>query len=918
MEQPPGTADDLQTPQDLSTSSLPAVVNLTRRGGECAMIRTSSWYQTAEQGSTGSSYPDTAPCTVQSGGQILPDNAFSPTTVTLSYVSRSHVFSTQDSLSGTSSVYGVPTFSKYSLQPSCEPGETDMALNQPYLENMDGPSDLAAHTDHLQSLSLEQPELDVEANINQTSELSRTSQLDISEQHGVNNCERLQNGGDIWFSESLQDGSMSLPECPAALQESEGSSSLSKNMEHFRDNHSLQSSHTFTAEFHHSELASDCLKEHPKFFPGFSELVSKEVLEKSPKTYEESPAPLGEGNDSLEECQETENSLDSLQKDKENVLGEDSPEVVCLSLHQKAANTQLGEVISPSEDPVSPSATSLDEMDDVFILPPASSSQSGENSFLETTTDDLSSTQDTIQPGSEDSATSLLSNDINECSIGRGKSAFEPLINLTDDVCMADVLDGKLKTGKVLNGNSKALQKTVSERKLPVRSGRGMRLDAIVMNINSSRYNVSGCIRTGKKSPQTEEDKIMPRKSHRLSARNNKCDNKEEMPKVSPIKGLTKPSPEKCKNATSDSPRQSTKNPLQASPVKLKQKSLCDQTLPSKNCQEAVSRTDSDLDVTVGSVMLTPESSKSPTKSPGKTNNEASVKKARPRAKSKPAPERKRKKCNIGNASSMFSPKEPEIKLRYLNYKEGKRDSKSDRFSPFIRVQRKEQAPSLCIVVNYPEEVKTPRKANQQHGSSEYVPAAVPTTSCLQLGRVSMQADQQAALVCCLCGQSANSMDLGDLHGPYYSEGHQPLAKRSNAGPGLKEESSDSDSSSCSGTSVRRQQRRRRWGVRKGGVRRRSGLGWTHRIGTAPPWCRWVPASTGCTRTAGCGPPGCSWSGGGSMGWRRLSEQHTVRGVHRAGTGVRLWAVCSKAVPTSITTGVLCSQIVFWRRTTSP
>uniref|UniRef100_A0A3B4B605 PHD-type domain-containing protein n=1 Tax=Periophthalmus magnuspinnatus TaxID=409849 RepID=A0A3B4B605_9GOBI len=82
-----------------------------------------------------------------------------------------------------------------------------------------------------------------------------------------------------------------------------------------------------------------------------------------------------------------------------------------------------------------------------------------------------------------------------------------------------------------------------------------------------------------------------------------------------------------------------------------------------------------------------------------------------------------------------------------------------------------------------------------------------------------MQSEQQGALVCCLCGQSANAMDLGDLHGPYYSEGHQPSAKRSNLGSELKEESSESDSSTCSSgrkwTSTKGQQRRR-WGGKEG------------------------------------------------------------------------------------------------------
>uniref|UniRef100_A0A3P8UIT1 PHD-type domain-containing protein n=1 Tax=Cynoglossus semilaevis TaxID=244447 RepID=A0A3P8UIT1_CYNSE len=47
--------------------------------------------------------------------------------------------------------------------------------------------------------------------------------------------------------------------------------------------------------------------------------------------------------------------------------------------------------------------------------------------------------------------------------------------------------------------------------------------------------------------------------------------------------------------------------------------------------------------------------------------------------------------------------------------------------------------------------------------------------------------------------RQSNTMDLGDLHGPYYPEGYQPSTKRPANASGLKEDdSSDSDSSSCS------------------------------------------------------------------------------------------------------------------------
>uniref|UniRef100_A0AAZ3R5M3 Uncharacterized protein n=1 Tax=Oncorhynchus tshawytscha TaxID=74940 RepID=A0AAZ3R5M3_ONCTS len=54
------------------------------------------------------------------------------------------------------------------------------------------------------------------------------------------------------------------------------------------------------------------------------------------------------------------------------------------------------------------------------------------------------------------------------------------------------------------------------------------------------------------------------------------------------------------------------------------------------------------------------------------------------------------------------------------------------------------------------------------------------------------------SLVCCLCRGSANAMDLGDLHGPYYPEGNRPSAKPPTRTPGLKEEDFSDSDSSCS------------------------------------------------------------------------------------------------------------------------
>uniref|UniRef100_M3ZT64 PHD-type domain-containing protein n=1 Tax=Xiphophorus maculatus TaxID=8083 RepID=M3ZT64_XIPMA len=92
-------------------------------------------------------------------------------------------------------------------------------------------------------------------------------------------------------------------------------------------------------------------------------------------------------------------------------------------------------------------------------------------------------------------------------------------------------------------------------------------------------------------------------------------------------------------------------------------------------------------------------------------------------------------------------------------------------------------------------------------GHLRFVSAIVPTTSCLYLGRLSTHGQHQRALVCCLCGRSANSIDLGDLHGPYYPEGYRPNIKAPANVSGLKEDEEDSSYSDSSSSTTRA----RRW-----------------------------------------------------------------------------------------------------------
>uniref|UniRef100_UPI003AAB7F2A uncharacterized protein n=1 Tax=Centroberyx gerrardi TaxID=166262 RepID=UPI003AAB7F2A len=133
------------------------------------------------------------------------------------------------------------------------------------------------------------------------------------------------------------------------------------------------------------------------------------------------------------------------------------------------------------------------------------------------------------------------------------------------------------------------------------------------------------------------------------------------------------------------------------------------------------------------------------------------------------ATKRRRKRRTQTGPSALFSPREPEIKLKYASFKEEKKDSKSDGFRPFIHMERR-----LCTVVNYQEEEATVRCSRGQHpaaAAAASLSGFVPKTSCFQPGRLSSESKCRPTQVCCLCGQTASVMGLGDLHGPYYPAG---------------------------------------------------------------------------------------------------------------------------------------------------
>ncbi|XP_053347587.1 transcription factor 20 isoform X2 [Clarias gariepinus] len=118
----------------------------------------------------------------------------------------------------------------------------------------------------------------------------------------------------------------------------------------------------------------------------------------------------------------------------------------------------------------------------------------------------------------------------------------------------------------------------------------------------------------------------------------------------------------------------------------------------------------------------------------------------------------KKKRSGLSSSPCAFPSHEPEIKLKFSSRKEEKREgSRGNTFTPYVRMQF-----SVCTVVNYEEDFK--EKKQRQPTAS---PGIVPSTSCLQLGRLGTEGKHQSGELCCLCGRSANAAGLGDLHGPY-------------------------------------------------------------------------------------------------------------------------------------------------------
>nr|XP_015832017.2 transcription factor 20 isoform X1 [Nothobranchius furzeri]XP_015832018.2 transcription factor 20 isoform X1 [Nothobranchius furzeri] len=774
MEQPPGNVDDLQ-PQDVATSSVPVVIDLSRREEECVLpsapdnalqiIQSPGWLTSSGVTSPGLHFSETGSlgAVVQPGAQIQPDNALSHQT--LSHMSRPHVLSTGDSRSQQLLCCSGSPIGTFSLHPHNDSHdcleETSYALDRHYMEQAEEPMNLATPTEKFRSFSLaqEEPENNAGGSLVQepdqwngdanrgagSSDEFSGEPLNHGEEHGLPTGKRngLENG-DCWSG-------------AAAQRDSSRETSLVR-------------------------------------------------------------------------------SSDVLSKNQDVVVVSDRTGTTALCLLSE-------EYPSPLEDPVSPSATSLDDVEDVFLLPqtPCSTSSYPEKTFSSETV-----------PGSGNILGSRrldLSNKSRQQTQHQTYS-LEPLSYSTDDTLMSDVSENEPNgVAPKMNGSANALERTLTERKLPVRSGRGTRLEAIVMNINSSRYKVSGRIlankRTNVSRSETQVSTINSlKRSEPLSvqqrrgkakttnrtlgkARKDKNSNKADGCKASAtVSKLKNKSPSSKPPKRPKKSKREVVNPPQTSTTKSKRK------LPSlSNPHFAVTKNSTknpdpppqpepSVENGVSRFPPPPLQTKLPKNSPNKSQSKPPGTKTKKAQASK----RRRKKRKISPPSSMFSPKEPEIRLKYVNYKE-KRHLKPDGFSPFIRVQHQQSSPSLCTVINHAEVVKVQHKNGQLQHTSTFISATVPSTSCLQLGWLSMHSRHQRALVCCLCGRSANAMDLGDLHGPYYPEGYRLSPKATAATSGIKEDEGDYSDSDSSSSSVRV----RPWTLIKGALLKQRGLLGSHK-----------------------------------------------------------------------------------------
>ncbi|XP_053550362.1 retinoic acid-induced protein 1 [Bombina bombina] len=140
------------------------------------------------------------------------------------------------------------------------------------------------------------------------------------------------------------------------------------------------------------------------------------------------------------------------------------------------------------------------------------------------------------------------------------------------------------------------------------------------------------------------------------------------------------------------------------------------------------------------------------------------------------------KRRTTRRSAPLISPKEPEIKLKYVSSKPVRTESRSQLFSPYVQVEKRNEFTTTCTVINtVGEETRLLKERNTTRTvtptQSFASPGSLPISSRMQLGPLVSKAMTTGCLVCCLCQCPANYKDLGDLCGPYYPVDCLPTKK---------------------------------------------------------------------------------------------------------------------------------------------
>ncbi|CAL8284597.1 unnamed protein product [Merluccius merluccius] len=789
MDEPPGSLDDLQ-PQDLSAcgaaapaapaAAPAAALDLARRGeapslAAVHMAKSPRWFPAnAGNGRAGlAALADAAAAAaassdaagVQPGGPVQSDNAFSNTTVTLSYVSRSRVFpSSQDAMSTHSSLYGAPSIGKFALQSSRE-AESGLgeALSQHYLQHADGPGlDRAARTQLFQALA--QAQVGAE-----------------NDSHGLN--------GGLACGEGWADARLRAAPFESGVSLENGGQR-----------------HSWPASGQSSPDAGE-----PQ---GGGRLGSGEVF-REPSAVGDGPVHYSGSADPLDRV-----SVPCPQASRPPGAVNCCPEA---SAAAAAAAAAADEVIwdgLDAENPIDPFPSEQAESSGDCTVPRLDASAEPTAPARKRK---AAPARKRKPPPPPPPPMDELTDDGEFVKPQKNASKIEPAV-----VVVVPHINGNAKT---LPGNTPSPPPSPPpppRRKLPERLGRGTRLEAFVLNICPSAYKVAKPKRADKATPNASP-KASP-KSPPKSPKKTAAPPKPPGLPVSPETKRTAASPseaaradrrvitDNCKDSTSDceifsnsknlhsngtpsktaashfsaqgkSKRRSSSVPRRGGKTKRARKTSGAKTA-------AQQRLDLDLEpgeiafpytLAEAEVKVKTPTPKSPKKSRSKDKGAATgggggggV--SPPKAVRPPKRRRKNNSPPGGHAAAMFSPKEPEIKLKYVNFKEERRDPRLDSFSPLVRARhrrrRRPSSPSSCryTVINYAEEDST-RRQGSSSSSGSFLSGATPATSCLRLGRVSAHGQHRRSLVCCLCGASANATGLGDLHGPYYPEGYRSGGK---------------------------------------------------------------------------------------------------------------------------------------------